>query len=85
MELGKEVLDGREGNGNPERSSKYKEPVQRDHEKKQNNKKKTPTLNCQGHLPELLKSEGTAGFVTHLLVVPAFLGAPAESADALWA
>lgn len=72
MELGKEVVDGREGNGNPERSSSPKGPLKK-------------TLNCQGHLPELLKSEETAGFVTHLLVMPAFLGAPAESADPLWA
>lgn len=48
---------------------------------------KKKALNCQRHLPELLKTEGTVGVATHLLAVPAFLalGAPGETADPLWA
>lgn len=44
-------------------------------------------LDCQGHLPELLKTEETAGLATHLLVVPIFLAlrAPGETADPPWA
>lgn len=76
VEKGMEILKGAANTRSQSRGTMKKNKT---------TKKKPPTLNCQGHLPELLKSEGTAGFVTHLLVVPAFLGAPAESADALWA
>lgn len=79
MELGKEVGGGAEGNeilrGAANTWSQSKGSI------------KKGDFNCQEHLPELLKTEETAGLATHLLAVPAFLalGAPGAAADPLWA